>query len=902
MQNSQHLVQAPIKLSVGEGFYNPIGYYEPMPRFSWKIHPESLSQSQSAYQIQVASNMFDKNSADIWDSKKTLSAETSWIKYEGKALSSRQGVYWRVRFWDEQMRVSNWSKPQSIEMGLLNNQQWQGKWIRHPEANESYVREYEGNIVKNALYRPQYLRTEFRVKPGVKKARLYITSKGVFTSFINGTKVSADVMTPGWTPYLKRIETLTYDVTSLLTDGQNALAAIVAEGWHTGRILSPEPREVKPSALLLQLEIEYLDGSSQTISTDKNWKASIKGPIRLASNYDGETYDENYKMPGWKLAGFDQENWLDVITDDIESDLALQPKRHTAPTTKAIIDAIDIIAVDNPQAGVVVFDMGQNMLGVPEVHIPALANQKITIRFAEALEHNRFYTKNLRSALATDYYIPAKSGIIHYIPTFTFHGYRYVEISGYDQTKTPDLSWVKGRVQHSDFDVTASFASSHNKLNKLSENIVWGLRGNFLDIPTDCPQRDERLGWTGDAQVFSAPSMYMADVYGFWSAWMQSIREEQDTNGRIPNFVPTKQNKHTKGASSGWGDVAIIVPYELYQLTGDTQILAENYTMMKGWLDFHQSNANKHISSMDSFQDWLQPHSQRTGKWEKLRGDTPRKLISTAYYARALDYISRSARVLGLEQDANQYSEEFRRVKKAFRETFYDNNLMAKTSSTQTSYLLPLAFDLFSVEDAKKAQQHLLDEIARADNHLRTGFLGTPLLAPVLQKIGRSDLMYEILFKESYPSWFYSINNGATTTWERWDSYSLTDGFSDESMNSLNHYAYGAVAKWFYEGILGIRPSSPGFKTITIEPQFTTHLSHAKGGYMTPQGEVIVDWKIHNSQLSMQVVVPKNTSATIVLPEETYSTLRLNRHSLVSANALVNLAPGSYDIAAKLDL
>ncbi|WP_232824784.1 alpha-L-rhamnosidase [Algibacillus agarilyticus] len=911
--NSNTNNTAPVALKVGEGFVNPVGYYEKQPRFSWQIAPDAPYQFQQAYQIQAASSATNIAAADLWDSQKQVSNQNAWIKYQGTPLSSRQQVYWRVRIWDEQDKVSAWSEIGSIELGLLSNVDWQGQWIRHPETGETfdfdfYHKKKDITIkAKNNVYRPQYLRRSFTtpnntalettaVKPSIKQARLYITSKGIFNAYVNGQKVSQDVMTPGWTPYKQRIETLTYDVTALIRSGENVLAATVAEGWHTGRYLKLRPLKVKPSALLAQLEISYSDGTTQQVTTDKNWQVTLNGPIRVAGNYDGETYDENYEMPGWNTVNFTPNNWNSVITEALEPQVALAPKRHQTSAVKLTIPAVNIVDVANPKPGVVVFDMGQNMLGVPELAVPGIANQKMTFRFAEALHKNTFYTKNLRTAKATDYYTPAKSGTINYVPTFTFHGYRYVEVSGFDQSQTPDLSWVKGRVLHSNFDVNANFKSSHAKLNKLAENVVWGLRGNFLDIPTDCPQRDERLGWTGDAQVFAAPSMYMADVYGFWAAWLQSVREEQNTDGGVPNFVPTKGHGFGKLASAGWGDVAVIIPWELYLLNGDKQFLQDNYDMIKRWLDFHKSKSEQYTSSLRGFKDWLQPHAKK--------GQTPQNLISTAYYARSLDYAAKIAKVLGYDNDASAYTQTLNKVKQAFRNKFYDENTKVKSASTQTSYLLPLAFDLFEGQDLINAQQHLIDTIEATDKHLGTGFLGTPLLAPVLQKIGRSDLMFDVLFKETYPSWFYSINNGATTTWERWNSYSLEDGFSQESMNSLNHYAYGAVAKWFYEGILGINAASAGFKNINIAPQFNHRLKNASGSYKTPQGEVKVSWRITDGTLDMNVTIPKNSRANFILPQVSQLTMNgveVPSDEVLRKQTMTKQAPGVYHLSGTVN-
>ena len=552
----------------------------------------------------------------------------------------------------------------------------------------------------------------------------------------------------------------------------------------------------------------------------------------------------------------------------------------------------------------VIFDFGQNMVGVPKLNIPVVAGQEVVVRYAEALHKGEFYTDNYRSAKSVNHYMPSETGVIEYQPTFTYHGYRYIQISGFDISKTPSKDWATAMIQHSDMDIHASFESSHDKLNKLSQNIIWGMRSNFYDIPLDCPQRDERLGWTGDAQVFATPSMYMADVYGFWAAWLQSIREEQHDNGKIPLYIPWVDWK-VKWTSSGWGDVVTIIPWDLYMATGDTAILADNYEMMKGWINYHELKSKDYVSNMMTFGDWLQPHPTIVKEGDNgNRGNTDFNLIGTAYFARSVELTLNSAKVLGKTQDIESLTQLHAKVKQAFMERFFDGQLNLKQEgaiATQTTYLLGLAYDLFPADKRSIALEKLIQLIADADNHLRTGFLGTPLLTQVLQQADRSDLIYELLFKESYPSWFYSINNGATTTWERWNSYSLEEGFNPQGMNSLNHYAYGTVSRWFYEGILGINPESAGFKHIRIEPQFGDKLTHAKGGYMTPQGEVKVDWTIATGQLSLSVTVPKNTTADIVLPKVDVSSLVVNGHKSSAAN-LTKLSPGKYMITGAVDL
>ena len=824
----------------------------------------------------------------MWDSQKVVSNDTAWIKYQGKELSSRQRVYWRVRIWDENERVSAWSDAQSFELGLLVNANWKGRWIGRPDTEQSK------QPPKHVLATPQYFRKPFSISGDVRHARLYITAKGLFKPFINGTPVAEnDVMTPGWTPYAKRIETLTYDVTQLLSAGENTIAVSLAGGWYSGRVGGQEAQDHKlPPRLLAQLEVTYRDGRTQLVATDGSWKTTQQGPIRFASNYDGERYDQAYEMPGWSRGGFDDSAWDSAIDQPLDEGVQLRPKRHAPVRTTQELSVLELASQSD---GTVIFDFGQNMVGVPRIRIPAIAGQEIRIRYAEALHKGTFYTDNYRSAISTDYFLPDNTGIIEYQPTFTYHGYRYVEIKGFDTSETPAKDWVTALVQHSDVALHFNFESSHAKLNQLSRNIVWGLRGNFFDIPLDCPQRDERLGWTGDAQVFATPSMYMADVYGFWSAWLESMREEQRNDGSIPHYIPFVE--WINWTSSGWGDAATIIPWELYVLTGDQTILEDNYEMMSRWLAYHESQSNGHISGMQTFGDWLQPYPRAEGN-QGNRGDTDFELISTAFHARSVDITRNAAEVLGKESDVRQLAILHSQIRTAFRNRFFDEQLRPRQGeATQTSYLLGLAFGLFGAEEKELAQDHLVELIERANLHLRTGFLGTPLLTSVLQEAGRSDLAYELLLKETYPSWFHSINNGATTTWERWDSYSLTEGFNPQRMNSLNHYAYGSVSRWFYEGILGITPTEPGFRAIRIEPQFSTRLTSARGGYPTPQGEVLVDWQISDGVLEMSFTVPKNTLADVVLPSMDPDSLLLDGE-VQDANQISGLGPGHYELKA----
>ncbi|MBC2844692.1 family 78 glycoside hydrolase catalytic domain [Winogradskyella flava] len=907
---NQEEIKRPESLVLSENFVNPIGFYNAKPTFSWQLPVSEDIKSQSAYQIVLASSSdLLPNNPDLWDSKKQKSSQSTFVKYQGSELQSRQKVFWQVKYWNQDEEVSDWSDINTFELGLLHNADWKAKWAGLDTAKDSIK-----GVRKFLMHRPQYLRKGFELSSDVASARLYITAKGVFDVHLNGKNVSDDVMPPGWTPYNHRIETLTYDVTELLQAGKNALAVELASGWHSGRISRGKAlyENFASPKILCQLEVTMKDGSKQTIISDESCKGTTNGPIRLASIYDGEVYDSNLEIPNWRNAEFDDASWEAVETESISSSVKLEPKRHHAVKNKTTIDDVEIISVHDNSA---VFNLKQNMVGVPRVKVPMKKGDTLKIRFSEMLLADKtFYTKNYRSAHSTDYYIASKDGVIEYTPKFTFHGFQYVELSGYDEKVKPESNWVQGLVQHSDFEAKGTFTSSHDKLNQLQDNNTWGLRGNFFDIPTDCPQRDERLGWTGDAQVIAPTALFNYNTHAFWTAWLQSLRENQSEHkdGMVPFIVPDVLQ--TKNGSSGWGDAAVIIPWDIYNATGDITVLEESYESAKKWVGYYQSKVKKkpYIPIMHSFGDWLQPYPSETLK-KANRGDTPKELINTAYFAHSAHLISKIAGVIGKTEDEKKYVDLYKAVANAFENEFFDENGKFKQDrQTQTSYLLGIYFDLFKPETKLKAQNHLLEEIKNADYHLGTGFLGTPVLPKVLDDMGEIDLMYKILFKESYPSWFYSINQGATTMWERWNSYSKADGYNPQPMNSLNHYAYGAIGQWLYERMAGLASLKPGYKKIRIAPLPNTEfLTSASASVKTPYGKAASSWKIENSTFNLDVVIPPNTTAEIQIPYGIQDNLIINGGAFKETSNLklissdsdsieILAAPGTYNFQTKL--
>lgn len=925
-----------VDLRVGEGFREPLGFHDPTPTFSWTL-PEGV-EKQSAYRIEV------KADAVLWDSGWVASDQSVHVPYGGPStepLPSRQGLTWRVRYRDGAGRDSGWSRPASLEMGLLSNEDWQAKWIRmsdvkSPAADQPKIEVVKavygvlnapgkqhdvteairkrvtngecvvvaGNhlvgdpapgvvkqmrldytldgepkqqtlaenarldlvtgkppVEKKATYVPQYLRREFEARGKIQRARLYVTAKGLYEVWLNGVKVGKDCFVPGWTSYGHRMETLTYDVTDSVRTGANALGAVLGEGWYAGRLM--KKNNVYPKlrpALLLQLEITYADGSVQTIVTDHRWVATDQGPIRSSGIYDGEVYDANLEMPGWNAAGYDDSDWNGVVMEDVAAKPALVPKAHAPVRATAELPAL---GVTEPKPGRFVFDLGQNMVGWARLNLPVQQGQTITLRFAEMLNKDgTLYTANYRDAKSTDFYTAAETGMISWSPSFTFHGFRYVELSGLPEGAKPSVDWVTGVVLHSEMRRIGDFTSSHDKLNQLQRNIVWGQRGNFLDIPTDCPQRDERLGWTGDAQVFAPTALFNYDSHAFFKSWLRTMRDEQHPDGAVPHVIP---ETGVGAGSPGWQDAATIIPWAVYVRTGDREVLADHFEMMERLVGWYRRRAKDHlIPKIGGWGDWLQPYAKQ------MKGDTPDPLLGTAFYALGADILAKSAGVLGRGEEATRYAGEAAAVKRAFTAHYFDESgKLQNAPETQTAYLLAIAFDLLPEELRGKAAGHLARLVHEADGHLRTGFLGTPFIASVLDSTGHSELACTVLFKETYPSWFFSINQGATTMWERWNSYSHQAGFGSAGMNSFNHYAYGAIGQWMVERLAGLAPdpANPGYKHFFVRPLLAPQLDRARAELDTPYGRAAAGWSREGGRVVLEVTVPSNASATIEFPD-----------------------------------
>ncbi len=927
---------APYDLTVSEGLSNPLGFHDSMPRFSWKLNDSRFKARQTAYQMQVASaESFDLPS---WDSGKVESDQSVYVEYGGEKLVSRQRAYWRVRYWDQDGKGSEWSEPAVMEMGLLSKDDWDGVWIHQPkitrledvkiikakageegaDVTEALQRVLdEGGQVANSLVvgegilseiqvvrggRPPltieykhggetyafqrwggqpiefptrpvcevpYFRKEFELSQAASKARLYVTARGIFEVEINGQRVTDDTFVPGWTDYHQRIETLTYDVTDLLKEGKNIIGARVGKGWYAGDIMRGMGGHMPE--FLAQLEIESKSGPIQKVATDETWTYSNSGPVIKADVYYGEDYDARNEMPGWSTVGFDASGFKPVGVSQLDDDIGLSPKRFHAVAMQETLEAVSVDARDD---GTAIFDLGQNMVGWPAINLPTVEGQQVKIRVAEMVNKDgSLYTENYRTARSAATYIPAKTGLSDWSPRFSFFGFRYVEVSGFDASQTPQKDWVRGHVLHTEFESTGKFVSSHEKLNQLQSNIRWGQKGNFLEIPTDCPQRDERNGWTGDAQVFTPVSVFNYDTHAFWMSWLKSVREHQTDKGEIPVIVPNVGNfVGGPRLSPGWCDAIAVIPWELYQRTGDKRALEENFEAMKRYVGLYRERSPNFIGPDEGFADWLHPilGDHAINPNDSRFGGTPRPLIATAYFGYCASICLKVAEILGAKEDTLYYTELVSQIKQAIRQEFLDDNGKLTTpAETQTGYLLFLGFDLVDEDLKPRLAEHLSALVEMENGRLNTGFLGTPLINRVLDDFGHTEQALGVLFTNEYPSWFYSIDQGATTMWERWNSYSHEHGFGDVRMNSFNHYAYGAVGQWIYERLAGLAPdvSAPGYKRIRIQPILDSPLEFAEAEHETRYGKASVRWERDGETISLDCRIPPNTTAVIELPK-----------------------------------
>ena len=885
-----------------EYLVNPAGIDEPHPRLSWAVESGERGQRQTAYQLLVASDntLLQKDQGDLWDTGKVTSDQTTGILYGGKTLASQQHCFWKLKIWDKDGKASAWSEPATWAMALLQAGDWKAQYVSFRDTTPVHR-------IAQPLFLPparQY-RKEFAASKAIRRATIYSTALGIYELHLNGERVGDAYFAPGWSDYHQRAYYNTYDVTALVKQGANALGAWVADGWYAGYIgfglLTTIGTEAigrytygKTPALMAQLEIEYADGSRERIVTDTSWKVTGAGPIQEADFLMGERFDARQETPGWSKSGFDDSKWEVAIRaedngkakakfyeyqnpapggqpkiEGRETDLGFQrpPKLEAFPGVPVrAIEEIKPIAVTSPTNGAYIFNLGQNFAGVVRLKVKGPAGTEIRLRYGEMLHPDGWLmTENLRKARATDFYIlRGDPNGETYVPRFTFHGFQYVELTGFPGK--PELDAITGIVLQSDTPMTSGFECSDPMVNRLFKNIVWTQRANFIDLPTDCPQRDERFGWTGDAQIYVGAATYNADVAAFYSKWLRELMESQRPSGTFPGYAPFPF-QHGWDFGTAWCDAGVICPWTIWKAYGDTRIIERCWKPMTRFIKWRLSESKDSLGVA---------HGNGWGDWLAVNETTPIDYIDTAYFAYSTKLMAEMAQAIGKTGEAADYCELFGKIKVAFNHKYVkaDGTLAV---DTQTAYALALYMDLLPENLRAQAGALLAKKIKANDTRMSTGFLGTRPLLPVMSATGQQDLAVRLLQSRKYPSWGYEIEQGATTIWERWNSYTKDKGFGgpqNAEMNSFAHYSFGAVCEWMFSQLAGIQTDGAGYKHIIIRPTPPSPDSNpdqkpidwVRAHYDSIHGRIASAWKSEGGRFELEVTIPANTTATVYLP------------------------------------
>ncbi|EHN10146.1 Alfa-L-rhamnosidase [Patulibacter medicamentivorans] len=855
-----------------ERLEDPLAVGARAPRLSWIVRGPGRDQYQTGYRITVAADPDDllAERSLAWDSGLVAGDETLAVTYGGPAPAAGERLHWRVQLWDRDGRPGRPSAIGSWGAGLPARA-WRASWIGHghPWRATQPPSGDDLDLLTNAELTAALLRTTFRIDRPVVRATLYATARGLYRLQLNGERVGDEELAPGWTDYRRRIHYRAHDVTSLLRDGENALGVLLGEGWYAGFVgFSPKQRGAhygnRPSALV-HLRVEHLDGSRTTVSSDGSWRAS-DGPVVCSDLQLGERYDARREAPGWDRPGFDDRDWEPVVLHE-PTDARLLP--DPAEPIRRVAD-LTPVALDQPRPGEWVFDLGQNMVGRTRLRIPGptAPGTVVQLRFAEARHPDgTLYTENLRGAQdCCDVVVPRGDGDTLFEPCFTTHGFRYVAVTGLPAP--PALDDLTGVVLHSDVRRSASFACSHELLNRIDRNVEWSLRGNLVGLPTDCPQRDERLGWLADVQVIGDTACRGFDLSAFLPRWLTEVRDAQTADGIFPDVapVPPRQASLSRGAP-GWGDAGVLVPWTAWCAYGDRRLLEDSWESMERWMA-HLERANpgrlRHAQRHNDYGDWL-----------NVGADTPRELLATAYWALDARLMARIADLLGRPADGERYRRLHREIADAFVAAFVaaDGTLH---QPTQTGYLLALRAGVLPERLRAGAVAGLVADIAARGGRLSTGFLGSGLLCPVLSEHGHATLAYDLALSQEHPSWGASIRHGATTMWERWDGWTPEHGFQSPNMNSFNHYAFGAIGEWLHRHVAGLDadPDVPGEGQLLIRPQLDERLTWARASSDGVRGPARAGWARVGDRLTVTVEVPPNCRATVLIPGSDPAALR----------------------------
>ena len=830
----------------------PVGI-ENIEQFSWTIISDRYNVKQESYELQIAT---DSRFRELYyDSGIIHSRESVHVTIPDNLPVPKSSFcyYVRVRICTEEKEQSEWYESFFVT-ALQSKEEWNAAFISpETEADKETSKGY-------------YLRKDIEIEGNIKYAYAHATALGIYHFYINGEKVGKDYMAPGWTSYNKRLLYQTYDITHMLQQGVNTLGAFIGAGWYKGLMGNEQKRNHYGTreAFACQIYIVYEDDTIQEFLTDRSWKAQ-NGPVVFSEIYDGEVYDARLEIQGWNRPGCDISGWrgVDVV------DFPKQVLEAQAGCRVHEMEKLSVKRIFETSQGDIVIDFGQNLTGWVEIRTKGKTGAKIELNCFEVLDaQGNVYTENLRSAKETLIYYCKGEEEISYKPYFTFQGFQYVKIADYPGI--PKAEDFVAYAVHSDMRLNSKFECSDKNLNQLYHNILWGMKGNFLDIPTDCPQRDERLGWTGDAQIFCGTATYLMDTYTFYRKWLKDLAVDQTKEGGVPHVIPDiwtgkptnnrtfKQGTHSAAA---WADAAVIIPWTLYQMYGDTLILEKQYDSMKAWIDFMRNHSQNYIWNYKlQFGDWVALDAEEGSYY----GATPNELTCTAYFAYVTGLFVKIARSLGYQSDAEEYGGLYEEIKKVYQNTFFDKNGRLKTQ-TQTAQIITLHFDLAPEEYRENVVSDLLRLLTEHRRHLVTGFVGTPYFCHALSQNHQVEAAYELLLKEDYPSWLFQVKMGATTIWEHWDGKKPDGTMWSPRMNSFNHYAYGAVGEWIFRNMAGLEcdERAPGFRHFLIKPEMCERIQYVKYSFLSPYGEIDIHWKRNGIHVQMEVTIPCNATATI---------------------------------------
>jgi alpha-L-rhamnosidase len=835
----------------------PLGIGLTRPRLSWTVRTAEPGWRQAAYEIETVTS----DRTTVAASGRVDSVDSVLVPWIGPDLVSRQRIGVRVRVWSTaDDGPSQWSPIRWIEAGLLGLDDWSATPITAERA-----------LDPAADHPPVRLRRDFIVDPGLASARLYVTACGLYEAEINGRRVGDDVLTPGWTSYHHRLQYQTYDVTDHLTEGANAVGAYLADGWYRGSYAwNREPnRYGEDTALLAQLELTYADGRRETVVTDSSWTWSA-GPITASHLYDGEHYDARLDDPTWS-APSGGIGWAPVITVNPKIGDLVAPVGPPVRRT----ELVPPISITTVEPGVQLLDFGQNLVGRLRLTVAGARGTTVTVRHAEILQGGRLYTRPMRSAKSTDSYTLAGDGVQTWEPRFTTHGFRYAEITGWPGDLTSGD--VVAVVVHDDMTRTGWFTSSNPQLDRLHENVRWSMRGNFVSVPTDCPQRDERLGWTGDLQVFAPTASFLYDSAGAITDWLQDVAAETGEDGLVPLYVPHLETSFRQFICAVWGDVTTVVPEVLFERFGDPDVARQLYVTAQRWVDgcARLLDGNDVISTGSQLGDWLDPAAPPDYPADAL---TDPYLVATAYLAYSARLLARFADRMDKPADAQTYRVLEARVTAGFQREFVTPSGRL-ASDAQTAYAIALRFGLIVDPNTRTHAAGRLAALVRKTRcTIGTGFAGTPLILDALADAGEYELAYRMLLQTDAPSWLYAVNQGGTTIWERWDSLLPDGSVNPGEMTSFNHYALGAVADFLHRTVAGLAPAEPGYRTLLVKPVPGGGLTHAAAEHLTPYGHAKVSWRRADGRLTVDVTVPPNCTAIMDLPGRETSTVGSGDH------------------------